>query len=309
MLTINIDNYLKYHLIKEFKNTILNESSGHPDNIDKWTDLLYDNIIPLLKIYKNNIGTIKKTLTINSNKSFFNKCIIDLFAIVNDKNDNCSLSPFGAYYPENSGIDNNGNYIIKISINLNGSLDWISNDLKPILAHELSHAYSDYKMNPNTLIEDKSFYSKINNKELHNLVSLFNEDKYLAHLYHIISFSLNSEISALQSEIYIEMSKKRELMTNFFNANDILINTKVYRTLKTIENRFNELKILNDLNEQNIILEYFNKIFYSNISNYNDMLTKLNVIWNKSRNKLISSACKTAQYVFELRNVHDYNNV
>jgi len=308
MKTFNLDNYIKHHIKIDLKHSILNEKCGVPNNIDKWTNIILNTLIPYIKQFKNQYAINNKNFVINGdNYSFFNKCFLNFNGIIEDNDPNSqSVSTYGEYVPEKSGINSNGEYIISINLVVNGSIDWIINDVENCLAHELLHAYTDYCINKDIKIENKVFHSKINYKELNNCI--LNKNEYLRHLGDIIYFFDQNEISAMQAEMYKELNKKRNYLQTEFLVNDVFTNTEVYRRLKTTENKLNELKLLKNIKNQNLIIDSYNTIFNSKLSTYNEVLNKLNIMWSKNRNKLISSASKVMQIAIKGKDIYNYNH-
>lgn len=109
--------------------------------------------------------------------------------------------------PDRSG-DAGGKYMIYILITAGGNADMLDEEICILLAHEITHAYNDY-MTRNAGKINPIQCGRADGTVLHK--NYMNPDQIIRYMHDIIYFSLKSETDAMQSEIFMEMSRKKRI--------------------------------------------------------------------------------------------------
>lgn len=210
---------------------------------------------------------------------FFDKCVIDVVANIDMSGSSFDVSSANFYYPDRSGVCANGSYMIYLKFFLMGDIDKVLADLRPATAHELTHAYVDYRMNPDELMKDRSVGGLDRNfdkKFLHGAAATDDPDIKL--IYNILYFTEKDEINAMQSELWSKLLRDRSMIGTSAGANELLKRTEVYKRMESNENRLRELHRVTEEEPRNKILAFFNSVFHSSVPDYWRMLTKVDVM-------------------------------
>lgn len=240
-------------------------------------------------------------------KVFFDKCVIDIVTNIDMSGLSFDVSSANFYYPDRSGVCADGSYMIYFKFFLMGDISKVFADLRPAVAHELTHAYVDYTMNPNKLMKDKSVGGIDRNfdKEfLHGSAATNDPDIKL--IYNILYFTEKDEMNAMQSELWSELLRGRSMIRTSTGANELLKRTEVYKRMERNENCLHELHYITDEESQDKILDFFNSVFHSSATDYQRMLTKIDVIWVRARNRIINCACKYIGYFQDVKDTYGY---
>ena len=165
---------------------------------------------------------------------FFDKCVIDIVANIDMSGSSFDVSSANFYYPDRSGVCADGSYMIYLKFFLMGDIDKVLADLRPATAHELTHAYVDYRMNPDELMKDRSVGGLDRNfdkKFLHGAAATDDPDIKL--IYNILYFTEKDEINAMQSELWSELLRGRSMIGTSAGANELLKRTEVYKRMES----------------------------------------------------------------------------
>ena len=213
------------------------------------------------------------------------------------------------YLPDKSGIiddDGNKKYIVTLKIDTITSLDYIKEAYPFLFAHEIAHAYEDFCKHPNIKIEDKTS-DEVKFIPGYVYKALTAENDGLRHFAGILYFSFDSEVVAMKNEIFQELYARRHRMRDLTLANEQLKKTRVYKRMLTIEEYVNDLEKNIDDDTQIKLINLYNKTFCSHITNYDDLLIKVNTKYIRARNKIISAAGNAVYFGYAMRNkVWDY---
>ena len=153
----------------------------------------------------------------------FDKCVIDVITNIDMSGSSFDVSSANFYYPDRSGARADGSYMIYLKFFLMGDIDKVSADLRPAAAHELTHAYADYKMHPDVLMKDKSVGGIDRNFDknfLHSAAATDDPDIKL--IYNILYFTEKDELNAMQSELWTELLRGRSMIGTSAGANELL---------------------------------------------------------------------------------------
>ena len=290
----DLEKYIKYHIDKEFKYHMMSESMGHIDDIDIYVDSISSKILNYLNKHSNLTLISLKNLIINKSdisniNSFFDRLILD-GNIILDKTLYYGIPvSFGGYLPEVSGLDKNNNYVITIELNLSGSIDGISEYIKPLLAHELAHAYEDFCKNSQVHIENKYVEGDILSKDS-IYKGMTSVNLFIQKLANVLYFCIPEEVNANKNEIHYELISKRFGIRNSAAANEILKTTETYKRLIVIEKYIDELKNVSDKIIQQSVIDYYNKIYKKSIEDYSKIINNIELKFLKARNKIITTA-------------------
>ena len=213
------------------------------------------------------------------------------------------------YLPDKSGIiddDGNKKYIVTLKIDTITSLDYIKESYPFLFAHEIAHAYEDFCKHSNIKIEDKTS-DEVKFIPGYVYKALTAENDRLRHFAGILYFSFDSEVVAMKNEIFQELYARRHGMRDLTLANEQLKKTRVYKRMLTIEEYVNDLEKIIDDDTQIKLINLYNKTFCSHITNYDDLLIKVNTKYLRARNKIISAAGNAVYFGYATRNkVWDY---
>ena len=237
----------------------------------------------------------------------FDKCVIDVITNIDMSGSSFDVSSANFYYPDRSGARADGSYMIYLKFFLMGDIDKVSADLRPAAAHELTHAYADYKMHPDILMKDKSVGGIDRNFDknfLHSAAATDDPDIKL--IYNILYFTEKDEVNAMQSELWTELLRGRSMIGTSAGANELLKRTKVYKRMESNENRLRMLHDIVEKESQDKVLNFFNSVFRSSVPDYRRMLTKIDVIWTRARNRIMNSACKYIGYFQDAKDAYGY---
>lgn len=289
-LNFDFEKHLFNHLTIEHNYSYVCESYGLFPNLQEIIDFVFEFLIIELKksfkqeqILKLNYSQfVTEQLKINENynslieklknsvyeskqiECFFNNLIIKVIKSNNSIN--------GEYYPQDNNLINDklDNCVILLYI----SNKFKNDDLKSILAHELTHAYEDYcrqkLLNTNLYNLDKSIISKAKSKFksknfLEQLVS-----KYL---YFSDKQELNAYISSF-SQYMNNISFKGNIYSTFEKAWESILNSNIYKEYASISEIIEILENTKDL-------EYIKPELLKVYNDFtNQSCTKLNKFYN-----------------------------
>ena len=110
----------------------------------------------------------------------------------------------------------------------------------------------------------------------------------------------------MQSELWTELLSGRSMIGTSAGANELLKRTKVYKRMESNENRLRMLHDIVEKESQDKILNFFNSVFHSSVPDYRRMLTKIDVIWTRARNRIMNSACKYIGYFQDAKDAYGY---
>lgn len=233
--------------------------------------------------------------------------MIDVVANIDMSGNSFDVSSANFYYPDRSGVCENGSYMIYFKFFLMGDISKVLEDLRPAAAHELTHAYVDYNTHPDESMKDKSVGGigrKFDRNFLHGAAATDDPDIKL--IYNILYFTEKDEINAMQSELWTELLRGRSMIGTSMGANELLKRTEVYKRMELNENRLHKLHNVTDKESQGKILNFFNSVFHSSVPDYRRMLMKVDVMWTRARNRIMNCACKYIGYFQDVKDTYGY---
>ena len=191
-----------------------------------------------------------------------------------------------AYSPNRCEIDKQTNIFDRLIIYINPSIVG-SNDLLPLLMHELTHAYQDYNLrlhnssldyefskkgsDKNSLKDSPDEYQDINDNKLRELKY---ELSWL--LYHLNDFERSSYIAQITG--YLKKCNQRFLKIS--DVMDYLKNTIPYQNYEVIYEWSEHFININDENAKNKIMEWIDELSSLSFQRYSDF-----IIWLKDKRK------------------------
>lgn len=308
-----LEQYIKYHVNIDFKRfNYLAESMKHIDDIDIYADAITKKLLNFIESSKTNKIDLSKLIIYKNDiplKSvFFDEIHFEESFFLINSNEKTPAEMSG-YLPDKSGIiddDGNKKYIVTLKIDTITSLDYIKESYPFLFAHEIAHAYEDFCKHSNIKIEDKTS-DEVKFIPGYVYKALTDENDRLIHFAGILYFSFDSEVVAMKNEIFQELYARRHGMRDLTLANEQLKKTRVYKRMLTIEEYVNDLEKIIDDDTQIKLINLYNKTFCSHITNYDDLLIKVNTKYLRARNKIISAAGNAVYFGYAMRNkVWDY---
>lgn len=257
-------------------NNLLYESLGLPKVVYDLTELIYKQFLNynedlILQTSDRKVYVIKLNKKDYEN-SFFNELKLSVEITNND------ISDDSRYIPEINGwndIEKIFNVVkIRIIVNIENK-----NNIKELIAHELLHAYDDYKTKLNTnigFIDGNSNYFTINTPELNQIFNKFGDDRKLHFLAYYVYYLLEPEKRANVTQLYFELQKHK------FTKEDIT--SEKYKTLTFYKNYLNinenAENIVNYLNENELSLfkEFIKNSYLVSLYSKSDDVFKRRII-------------------------------
>ena len=197
--------------------------------------------------------------------------------------------------PDRSG-DADGKYMIYILITAGGNADMLDEEIRILLAHEITHAYNDY-MTRNAGKINPIQCGRADGTVLHK--NYMNPDQIIRYMHDIIYFSLKSETNAMQSEIFMEMSRKKGYMSDRNNVEAVMSGTAVMKRIKRIADELSYIESLTEPDGRKKAVDFFNAVYHTNVTDFNSITRKIKTLFFKSKSKIIQSACKSAFMLHE----------
>lgn len=305
-----MDDLSKLHVSIEFnqlhKFGLINESQGHIGNIEYIAQEISDIILDYVEC-----RGFKLYSTINFSDLVIYKSDISVdtfFDEIHFANSYCflidNMISAGSYHSDKSGMANK-KYIVTLGIQYSSLIEYMEDSLAPLIAHELAHAYEDYQKNKNVSIVDKSCIKLSDTAKLKIYEFLQSSDPYIKNMAELLYFSFKDEVTAMKNEICDEIFLKRHYIKDCTAGIKILMNTEVYRRIKSMEAKVDFLKNCVP-KKKSELQDTYNNIFGTGVSDFNIILRKIETGFINAKHDIIKAGCKYICSTFLVKNTDGY---
>lgn len=259
---------------------LIGETSHYPKFLDKFKNEVVCIIHKFVMLRLNNkIGdNIEKTIQIQNNKYCDTLQLIITFYDAND-NDILDFKKYSGYYYAENGVDSGGKIItpmliLRIPLNYKGGhFDNYNNGIiSTIVSHEMGHLYDDWqylRCNKNKIGNEKIQQFSLNdeNQEIHNLLSIAQDDQYLNLISKAAYLAVKTERQSFISQVYQELKHLKINKLNYQQCYKKLVSFQNYNKIYTQMNNF-----LNDADEYELYI--INQTVFNSLSH--TQLPKMN---------------------------------
>ena len=274
-----IDESILPHIAIEYKehnlhnrNHLVLEKNGVYEGCSELADIISKDI---KKRYEED-----KSFEIRYNKDDF-KDIKNIF--FNDLIIDCEFSPeddSGAEYEDNDSINKESMLFDEVYIDV--FLETPSN-IKPILMHELTHAWNNYNM----LLKDNiGFFLKATSPMYSKITDVsYEDDEFVSNIKQILYFTLKEERNAFIAQLSGELEKWKDKVKSPKDALQVLTKSDVYISYKRLLDFVNTYTDKSNTGFAAIIARAYNEICGTELT-VGKVMKKLQFLMRKSMKKV-----------------------
>ena len=227
---------------------LIGETSHYPKFLDKFKNEV-DCIIHKFVILRlnNKIGNnIENNVQLQNNK-YCDTLTFDITFYEGNEHDILDFKKYSGYYYAEDGVDISGKIItpmLILSIPLNykgGHFDQYNNGIiSTIVSYEMGHLYDDWQyLRSNKGKKDiKQFSLNDENKEIHNLLSIAQDDRYLKLVSTAAYLTVKTERQSFISQVYQELKYLGINKLNYHQCYKKLVSFQNYNEIYTQLNDF-----------------------------------------------------------------------